>query len=375
MITDEIRLNLKKSVDNSYSIYLGKSHFKATLIEELRKKSPSRVTVIMDTNLAGAYRSFVNDVLQDSGFNYQIITFPAGEEHKNIDTVMKLFGELSDFNMDRKSLVIAIGGGVCGDMAGFLSSIYLRGIPFIQVPTSILSMVDSSVGGKTGVDTAYGKNLAGAFHQPLSVLIDIDFLQTLPKVEFINGMAEVIKHGLITDAGYFRWLLENRENILSLDRDSLIYMIKISCQIKAAVVEKDEKEAGLRQTLNLGHTFGHAIEHASHFKIPHGYSIALGTIAAAYISKQKAGLSEDSFNEIIRIYKDFGLLDFIQDFKTLIPQKIREAASTDKKNIAGQVKIVLLKEIGTVQNKDDIFSYSVEDHDFYEALNTVSALS
>ncbi len=371
-ISTKVHVHLKREIDDSYDISIGHGNLKDDLSGIIEKLKPTKLAVITDNVLYNLYKSQLENILKSH--DYKILVFRSGESSKNMNTILELFGGLASIGMDRKSLVVAFGGGVCGDMAGFVASIYMRGISFIQVPTSLLSMVDSSVGGKTGVDTRYGKNMAGAFYQPRAVVIDTLLLDTLPEQEFINGMAEVIKYGLIGDKNFFSWLSNHQIDILQKDPEKMQYLVQKSCQAKALVVEQDEKEGGLRQTLNLGHTIGHAIEHVSRFRIPHGFAISLGMAAAAYLSTQKAALDKKELVEILEILRDFQLFRFLKDFKKLDLRKIWRAAASDKKNISGATRIVLLDAIGRVKQQDGSYSFSVSESEFLEALEMVDEL-
>ena len=224
--------------------------------------APGRAALVTDSNVAPLYAAAVGDALRTAGFRPLLIEVPAGESSKALAALAGLYDRLTEAERDRTSPIFALGGGVIGDLTGFAAATFMRGIPFVQVPTTLLAMVDSSVGGKTGVNHPMGKNMIGAFYQPKKVLMDLDVLKTLPKEEFVSGMAEVIKYGVIRDAAFFDYLEKNRENILSLESDALTHIIKRSCEIKAEVVRKDEREGGLRAILNFGHTVGHAIETA-----------------------------------------------------------------------------------------------------------------
>ncbi len=247
-----VPVRLVKTLDQSYVIRIGRSIFERELTNVVGEISPTGVAVVLDSNLERLYAKRVEKLLQAFGIPARLISFPAGEKNKHLGTVTKLFTKLARSGLDRRTLIVALGGGVTGDIAGFLASLALRGIPFVQVPTSLLAMTDSSIGGKTGVDTPEGKNLIGAFYQPKAVIIDTEFLDTLPEREYINGMAEVVKHGLIADAAYFDKLEESADRILGRDYDWMTEIIARSCEIKARVVENDERETGLRQTLNFG---------------------------------------------------------------------------------------------------------------------------
>lgn len=365
---DQVRVNLVKEIDDSYKIEIGDGIFADELIREIERIHPGGLAVISDSKVYGIYGDVVNEIFAPMELDYLQIHFPEGEQNKNIDTIMNLFSWLAKDNFDRKALIVALGGGVTGDMAGFLAAIYMRGISFIQVPTSLLAMVDSSIGGKTGIDTPEGKNLIGSFHQPKSVIIDIQFLQTLPHDEFINGMSEIIKHAIIYDAEFFGYLENNVNGILSKQSAVLLKMIRRSCEIKAEVVEKDEKEGGLRQILNFGHTVGHAVENASNFAIPHGYAVAIGMVAESFISHKRGILSETELNSITGIIDDYGLLKYLSKLKKIDLQKMRASAMIDKKNKNGQINFVIPEKIGTVCEENGKFSFSMSLEDLDEAI-------
>ena len=256
--------------------------------------SGRKLAVITDSNVGPLYADKVAQCLKETGNNIFVYTFEAGEKNKNLNTVQDVYEFLIKNKFDRKDVLIALGGGVVGDLTGFTAATYLRGIRFIQMPTSLLSQVDSSIGGKTGVDFNGYKNMVGAFYQPILVYINIETLKTLPIRENLSGMGEIIKHGFIKDKGYLKWLNDNSEHILNLEYDALEYMICESCMIKRAVVEYDPKETlGERALLNFGHTLGHAIEKNSNFSLLHGECVALGMLAALEISYTKGYISEN----------------------------------------------------------------------------------
>ena len=242
----------------------------------------------MVTNpVVGAYYlEPVRNALADAGYDVYVVEIPDGEEYKNFETLKSIYDSLIEFGFDRSSLIVALGGGVVGDIAGFAAATYLRGIPFVQVPTTLLAQVDSSVGGKTGINHEKGKNLIGAFYQPGFVLIDTSTLDTLPEREYLSGLAEVAKYGIVLDGNLFDFMSANAGKLLDRDKESLLTVIKRSCSIKASIVEKDEKEAGLRAVLNYGHTIGHAVETLTCYKrYTHGEAVAIGMAQAARFSE------------------------------------------------------------------------------------------
>lgn len=302
-----------------------------------RLSSAGKVVVVTDSNVAQHYQWRVLNSLSKQNLDVKTFIFPAGEESKHLGTIQNIYKVLADFRMTRKDVIVALGGGVCGDMAGFAAATYLRGIDFIQVPTSLLAQVDSSVGGKTGVDLPQGKNLVGAFHQPIGVLIDPDTLNTLPDRFIADGMAEVIKYGCIKDAAFF----ENLEN-----EDALSHIedvIEVCVSIKRDVVSRDEREAGERMLLNFGHTLGHAIEKLYDFTgITHGMAVAIGMVLIARAG-EKHGITEAGVTErIVKLCEKYHLPTSDKaGFAAMA-----EAAKGDKKTAGSQISLVLLKSIG-----------------------------
>jgi 3-dehydroquinate synthase len=287
--------------------------------------------------------------LSAAGFQPELLTVPAGETSKNLQTVHACYDQLATHRLERKSFLVALGGGVIGDLTGFVAATYLRGIPFVQVPTSLLAQVDSSVGGKTGVNLKAGKNLVGAFYQPRLVLCDLNTLRTLPPREFRAGLAEVIKYGIIYDAALFRRLERQLPRLLQLDSSLLGSVVARCCEIKAEVVSQDETESGLRAILNFGHTIGHAIEAtAGYGRYLHGEAIAIGQVAAAKLSARRLGLSAREVDRVTALLQAAGLPTHIR----LTPQKRRrllQAMRLDKKVAAGNIKFVLAERIGKVR--------------------------
>ncbi len=279
-----------------------------------------------------------------------MVIVPDGEEYKVLLWVNFIYGELLQHKLDRASALIALGGGVIGDIAGFAASTYMRGISFIQAPTTLLAQVDSSVGGKTGVNHPLGKNMIGTFYQPRLVWTDVNTLKTLPKKEFLAGMAEVIKYGVIWDEDLFRFLEDNREKIHNLERDALEYIIRRSCEIKAEVVSRDERESGLRAILNYGHTIGHALETVTGYTtFLHGEAVAIGMHLEARLSLL-SGLISDA--EVKRIHSLIKAYDLPVEIPPHIDMnKIISSMQLDKKVVAGELKFILPEKIGSVSIK------------------------
>jgi 3-dehydroquinate synthase len=306
------------------------------------------ILVVTDSNVDPLY----SDKIEPS--NYSKFIFPAGEKHKTIDTVTDICRKAVEVGLDRKSLILALGGGVCGDMAGFAAAIYMRGIDFIQIPTTLLAMVDSSVGGKTGVDLPEGKNLIGAFWQPQLVIIDPETLKTLPMEEVRNGLAEVVKYGMIYDWEFFQLLENNIEALQNLDMDFYTEMIKRCCEIKAEVVAQDEREGGLRAILNYGHTFGHAVELLSNFEIAHGAAVSIGMAVAVELGVMTGKISKDYAERQNALLEKLGLP--IRIPSGFDPEKISGAMLHDKKTVGSKVKLILPVGDGIVSIVDDIDS-------------------
>ncbi|MEO6968103.1 MAG: 3-dehydroquinate synthase [Rhodanobacteraceae bacterium] len=292
------------------------------------------------------------------------LVLPAGEAHKNLDAISRIFDALAALGATRDACIIALGGGVVGDIAGFAAACWMRGIDFIQMPTTLLAMVDSSVGGKTGVDHAAGKNLIGAFHQPRAVIADLSTLATLSDREFVAGFAEVIKTACIGDATFFAWLEQNTDALLARDADALTHVIATCCCFKAGVVERDEREQRERALLNFGHTFGHAIETESGFgALLHGEAIAIGMVLAASLSQQFGMAKEPDTQRLCALLQRFGL-------PTVMPAGTDADAllahmRLDKKNRAGSLRLILWRGIGRAGIVED-----VEDSKIIEILGT-----
>jgi 3-dehydroquinate synthase len=313
-----------------------------------RLKLGDRCAIITDTNVGKRFAKPAYESLVKAGFEPSLIVVPAGETAKSLQTVQTCCDQLASHRLERKSFIVALGGGVVGDLAGFVAATYLRGIPFVQVPTTLLAQVDSSVGGKTGVNLKAGKNLVGAFYQPQLVLCDLDALKTLPKREFVSGLAEVIKYGIIYDAKLFAQLERNLPKLLQRDASTLAAVIARCCEIKADVVGQDETESGLRAILNFGHTIGHAIENSSGYgKFLHGEAIAIGQVAAAKLSQKILSLP---LGDVARIEKLFARAGLPVKIKLNLVQrkKLFAAMKLDKKVSGGEIKFVLAEKIGKV---------------------------
>lgn len=330
--------------DRSYPIYIGTGLLnQADLIS--RHVHGRSALVVTNSTVAPLYLEPVQKALDTANIRHDELILEDGEKHKILASVETVIDLLLSNRHDRHTTVIALGGGVVGDIAGFAASIYQRGVNFIQIPTTLLSQVDSSVGGKTGVNHPLGKNMIGAFFQPRCVIADIDTLNTLPARELSAGLAEVIKYGLICDADFFKWLEDNIAGLSNLDQDLLAQAVLVSCQNKARVVEQDERESGLRAILNLGHTFGHAIETVMGYgKWLHGEAVAAGMVMAIDLSIREGRIDEEVRQRGVALLQQAGLP--VIPPKDISVEQYLEAMSIDKKAVDGQIKLVLLNAIG-----------------------------
>ncbi|MBI5599522.1 MAG: 3-dehydroquinate synthase [Deltaproteobacteria bacterium] len=308
-----------------------------------------RCAVVTNPTVGAIYSKRLMDSLKDAGFLAALIEIPDGEEHKTLSTVASVYDRLLEERLDRDSSIIALGGGVVGDMAGFVASTFLRGVPYVQVPTTLLAQVDSSVGGKTGVNHPQGKNLIGAFYQPRGVFIDPDALETLDKRELRAGLSEVVKYGVIRDEAFFSFIEANVNGLLNL-KSAIVEAIVRSCRIKAEVVMKDERESGLRGILNFGHTFGHAIEaRTGYTAFRHGEAVSIGMVMAAGLSLYLAVTTEGVQKRIKNLLVAFGLP---VDAPGIAPSDFIETVRLDKKVKAGNIRFVLVEDMGRVAVKD-----------------------
>jgi 3-dehydroquinate synthase len=334
--------------NRSYDIKIGSGLIGKLGSECARLKLGQRCAIITDTNVGRQYAKPAYNALVQAGFEPSLVIVPAGETAKSLKSVHSCFDRLASHRLERKSFIVALGGGVVGDLAGFVAATYLRGIPFVQVPTTLLAHVDSSVGGKTGVNLKAGKNLVGAFHQPKLVLCDLEALATLPAREFRAGLAEIIKYGIIYDAALFTRLERDLPKLLRRESKALGEVIARCCEIKADVVGQDETESGLRAILNFGHTIGHGLEAISSYgKYLHGEAISIGQVAAAKLSTALAGLPENDATRITELFQRAGLPTEVK-LNTSQRPKLLAAMKLDKKVSDGEIKFVLAKKIGQV---------------------------
>ncbi len=345
--------------DRSYPIHLCHDQLKeiGPFLHDITP--PSTCAVLSDENVAPLYSEVVMDSLRDSGYTPHLITIPPGEQQKNLRTFEDLCRHLVERGLDRNSVLLALGGGVVGDIGGFVASAYMRGIDYIQIPTTLLAQVDSSVGGKTAVNLPQGKNLVGSFYQPRGVYIDSSVLHTLDRRDVRAGMVEVIKYGIIRDARFFEWLEDNLNPILELNPDAILQAVRRSCEIKADVVARDETENGLRAILNYGHTVGHAVEAMSEYgRYRHGEAVAIGMEAAGRLAQQHLGLDEEGVRRQTNLLRRLGVPTSIENLRA--DDIIRKMAA-DKKSIEGKPRFILAESIGEVEICGDVPESAVRD--------------
>lgn len=363
-VITEVHVDLKYNNNAPYDIFIDKSFDGLKeKISALYENGKVKACIVSDTNVSKLYLDAFKEQIKDCFIDIKEYIFEAGEPSKNLDTVENAYEVLIQNHFNRKDVLIALGGGVVGDLTGFTAATYLRGIDFIQIPTTLLSQVDSSIGGKTGVDFKQFKNMIGAFKMPKMIYINTSVLNTLDEVQFASGMGEVLKAGLLKDGKFYEWTINHFLEINDKDPDILNEMILKSIEIKRSVVEKDPYEKGDRALLNLGHTAGHAIEKYFEFKYAHGECVALGTIVAAYISWKREMISMEDFYEIRDMFVPFNLpisLDAID------ADEIVRLTKSDKKAENGLVKFILLKKIGKAVIEKD-----VTDDEIKEAVNSL----
>ena len=359
-MSDKSKILNVELADKSYPIYIGSDLLssKSLFSDHIQRK---QVMVVTNTTIAPLYLEKLKDALSD--FNVESVILPDGEEFKTLETLNKVFDALLKAKFDRSSTLVALGGGVVGDITGYAAASYQRGVNFIQVPTSLLSQVDSSVGGKTGVNHELGKNMIGAFYQPKAVIIDVDTLDTLSDQEYSAGMAEVIKYGLLGNADFLSMLETNIEPIMARSKDLIIEVIFNSCKDKASIVALDEFERGKRALLNLGHTFGHGIENAFGYgNYLHGEAVSIGMVMATKLSMDEGHLSNEDAIRVENILSKANLPIAIK--KSIDSETLIEAMSLDKKSIDGKIRLVLLKALG-----DSYLTYTYSKENFNRVIN------
>jgi len=331
--------------DRAYPIYVGAGCLRELGSRLAETRCGKRVVVVTNSTIANLYLGPAVASLAESGFDPAVIQIPDGEEHKNLAWLAFVYDRLIDAGVDRTGAVIALGGGVVGDLAGFAAATYLRGVPCVQVPTTLLAQIDASIGGKTGINHPAGKNLLGAFKQPRFVIADIDVLRSLPRREYVAGIAEVVKTGVILDENLFTLLETQLPALLRQDRDVLTRVVRTCCQLKALVVAEDETEGGYRAILNFGHTVGHAIESLTDYKtFLHGEAVAIGMVAAAKVSYRRGLCGEEVVRRITRLLERLGLpIEIPADLRG---DPLALAMRTDKKAASGMIKFVCVESIG-----------------------------
>ena len=336
---------------NSYDICIGSGLLMQAACRLKESGFAGRLVIITNPVVGKLYGTALKQSLAQEGFKVAVLSVPDGEEQKSLEVAGRLYNDLTDLYAERTTPILALGGGVIGDLAGFVAATYMRGVPLIQIPTTLLAQVDSSIGGKVAINHGQLKNKIGAFYQPRLVISDISVLKTLPTREFISGLAEVIKYGVIRDKELFAYLERNLDQVKSLGEEVLEEIVCQSSQIKAEVAEKDEKDLGLRNILNYGHTIGHAIESVSDFKVEHGEAVALGMIAAGRISN-RLGLLDKS--ELVRLESVIERTGFPAELPNLEVAKIIQAIKYDKKILRGKVRFILPKALGNVFITDEV---------------------
>lgn len=362
---EKIDIKIRQKAIN-YPIFIGCSTInllKNFLIKQHRDK---KVVVITDDNIKKLCEDNLISILKE--FNPYLITIQPGESSKSREIKEKVEDMLLKKKYGRGTVIIAFGGGVTGDLVGFTASTYNRGVPLIHVPTTLLAMVDSSIGGKNSINTKHGKNLIGTIYQPTAVFIDINFLDSLPNEEFLNGMAEIIKIAITSDKELFNFIKKNHKKILEKDEKALLYIIKKSIELKKDIIEKDEKEAGLRQILNFGHTVGHALEAYYSYKIKHGYCVSQGIVLETKISNLTGNLNKKEEGEIVSLLKKIGLPNNNNNYKNIDFDKLIDFMKLDKKARNQKPRFVILKRIGKIKSDKNNFSFEIDEEIIRQAM-------
>lgn len=360
-------LSVKENGIPSYDIRIEQDYKGLEQVFRELKTSGHRICIVSDTTISKYYMENVVEIAKDYASVVETFTLKPGEEQKNLYSVHQLYEYLIQSKFDRKDFLIALGGGVVGDLTGFVAATYLRGISFIQMPTTLLAMVDSSVGGKTGVDFSSYKNMVGAFKQPKAVYINTSTLRTLDERQYCSGLGEVTKYGYIQDKAFDQWIKENMDGILKKEPEALAHMIYTSCDNKRKVVEEDPKEQGLRAILNFGHTLGHAIEKMMDFQLYHGECVSIGMVAAAYISYKRNMITKEDLLSIQNTLKQCDLPISIQK---LNEEELIDITKNDKKMDAGKIKFILLDGIGNA-----VIDRSVTTEEMLEGFRYVTGLA
>ncbi len=361
-----VRVNLKRENDDSYDIVIGSELFPEIAEYVGSSHAGKRVAIITDSNLiSSGHAGGLTRALQNKGLPSILASFPAGERSKTFETCVGLLNDLLGKGCGRDTVILALGGGVVGDMAGLVAALLNRGVPYVQIPTTTLAQADSSIGGKTGVDTVHGKNLVGVFKQPVRVFIDVKTLQTLPEKEYVSGLAETIKHGVILDEAFFAFLESHVDKIKARDTETLLQVACNNCGIKGSVVERDPHEKGLRRVLNYGHTIGHALEKEMNFTTLHGENVAIGMMVAGKIAEIQYGFRDLARQEAL--LQAVGL-------PTKLPggisrERLLESAAMDKKALKSRARYSLPEKIGKMLPFDDEYATTVDDEVVVRALD------
>ena len=360
---EAIKVEIKEQKD--YNILLGSSVLTELPDYIKNNHGNKKIVIITDDNIKKLYGGEIIKLLKE--FSPYLISVQPGEASKSRETKQKIEDDLLDRKYSRDTLIIALGGGVMGDLAGFIASTFERGIQIVQVPTTLLAMVDSSIGGKTGINTKHGKNLIGTIYQPDAVFADLNFLNNLPEDEFLNGLAEIIKAAIVLDADILEFIEKNCEKILAKEEEILSHLIKRSIELKKDTVEKDEKEQGLRQTLNFGHTVGHAVEAYSDFNLKHGFCVSIGMAVESKIAFLLGELNEKEEQRIISILNKFSLPVKIN--KEVENKKLLDFMVSDKKARNQKPRFVILKDIGKIKQENNDFSFEIDDETIKKAID------
>lgn len=360
---EQLKIRIKRN-DKSYQVFIGTPI--SSLIRGFLEKryNGKKIVVVTDSNVKEICKNSVLEPLKE--LNPALISIPAGESSKSRETKEKIEDMLLEKKYGRDTVMLAVGGGVIGDLAGFTAATYERGIPLIHVPTTLLAMVDSSIGGKTAVNTKHGKNLIGSIYHPDAVFADLSFLEALPAEEFANGLAEITKIASTSDKELFSFLEKNKGKIIRKDKKVLLHIIRRSIELKKEVVEKDEKEQGLRQILNFGHTFGHAFELHKNYEARHGHCVSMGINVESKISELAGKLKDKDRKRILSLLESFGLPTKIED--NIDTEKIIDIMKIDKKSISQKPRFVVLESIGRIKSKNNIFSFDMDESTIKNAI-------
>lgn len=348
-----INLNqiIVEATSNKYPIVFAEDFSGLSALAQRTNLAGRKLCILADSHVSKLYLEQVKEAMQEAFQEIYCYEFEAGESHKNLDTIQEFYRFFIENHFDRQTVLAALGGGVCGDMVGFAAATYLRGVSFIQIPTTLLAQVDSSVGGKTGVDFQGSKNMIGAFYQPCFVYININTLQSLPKREFVSGLAEVIKYGYIQSCSFYKIILKNKEAIRNRETRVLTELVKQCCEFKARVVSRDEKETGIREILNFGHSIGHAIETEMNFELYHGECVGIGMLAAFSICVKKGMVTQEDFEEGRQLLEYFEIPTKV---KGISAEQIYQQMFLDKKTTKNKIKMILLSKIGEAYSTDQL---------------------